>query len=333
MTHVSEAHRWADQLDDLVARIAPRFSRIEPRRRARAYLQGLLAPLERKNGWHLAEAAGDASPDGVQDFLARMHWDAEAVRDDLRAYVVEHLGDPDAVLVLDETGFLKKGTKSVGVARQYSGTAGRIENCQIGVFLAYASPRGRAFLDRALYLPKVWAEDMARREAAGVPQDVRFATKGELAQAMLARAFAAEVPAAWVTGDEIYGNDGGLRRWLEAQNRPYVLAVARSHAVWQDGVQVRVDTLVEQIPEAGWQRIDIGAGSKGPRRYDWACGRLPYATEEGWAQWLLLRRSVSCPAEVAFYRAFAPHDVSVEALARVAGTRWVIEEGFQRAKG
>src|SRR5215212_1823195 len=333
MTHASEAHRWAAQLDDLVARIAPRFSRIEPRRRARAYLQGLLAPLQRKNGWHLAEAAGDASPDGVQDFLARMHWDADAVRDDLRAYVVEHLGDPDAVLVLDETGFLKKGTKSVGVARPYSGTAGRIENCQIGVFLAYASPRGRAFLDRALYLPKVWAEDMARREAAGVPQDVRFATKGELAQAMLARAFAAEVPAAWVTGDEIYGNDGGLRRWLEAQNRPYVLAVARSHAVWQDGVQVRVDTLVEQIPEAGWQRIDIGAGSKGPRRYDWACGRLPYATEEGWAQWLLLRRSVSCPAEVAFYRAFAPHDVSVEALARVAGTRWVIEEGFQRAKG
>src|SRR5215208_5677407 len=332
MTHISEAHRWADQLDDLVARIAPRFSRVEPRRRARAYLQGLLAPLERKNGWHLAEAAGDASPDGVQDFLARMHWDADAVRDDLRAYVVEHLGDPDAVLVLDETGFLKKGTKSVGVARQYSGTAGRIENCQIGVFLAYASPRGRAFLDRALYLPKVWAEDMARREAAGVPQDVRFATKGELAQAMLARAFAAEVPAAWVTGDEIYGNDGGLRRWLEAQNRPYVLAVARSHAVWQDGVQVRVDTLVEQIPEAGWQRIDIGAGSKGPRRYDWACGRLPYATEEGWAQWLLLRRAVSCPAEVAFYRAFAPHDVTVEALARVAGTRWVIEEGFQRAK-
>src|SRR5215208_2037580 len=332
MTHISEAHRWADQLDDLVARIAPRFSRVEPRRRARAYLQGLLAPLERKNGWHLAEAAGDASPDGVQDFLARMHWDADAVRDDLRAYVVEHLGDPDAVLVLDETGFLKKGTKSVGVARQYSGTAGRIENCQIGVFLAYASPRGRAFLDRALYLPKVWAEDMARREAAGVPQDVRFATKGELAQAMLARAFAAEVPAAWVTGDEIYGNDGGLRRWLEAQNRPYVLAVARSHAVWQDGVQVRVDTLVEQIPEAGWQRIDIGAGSKGPRRYDWACGRLPDATEEGWAQWLLLRRSVSCPAEVAFYRAFAPHDVTVEALARVAGTRWVIEEGFQRAK-
>src|ERR687895_115738 len=177
MTHASEAHRWADQLDDLCTRIAPRFSRIEPRRRARAYLQGLLAPLERKNGWHLAEAAGDASPDGVQDFLARMHWDADAVRDDLRAYVVEHLGDPEAVLVLDETGFLKKGSKSVGVKRQYSGTAGRIENCQIGVFLAYASPQGRTFLDRELYLPKEWAATPARRDAAAVPETVEFRTK------------------------------------------------------------------------------------------------------------------------------------------------------------
>src|SRR5919107_3778767 len=177
MTHASEAHRWADQLDDLCTRIASRFSRIEPRRRARAYLQGLLAPLERKNGWHLAEAAGDMTPDGVQDFLSRMHWDADAVRDDLCAYVVEHLGDPDAVLVLDETGFLKKGSKSVGVKRQYSGTAGRIENCQIGVFLAYASPHGRTFLDRELYLPKEWAHDPARRMEGGVPAAVSFATK------------------------------------------------------------------------------------------------------------------------------------------------------------
>jgi SRSO17 transposase len=323
---------WQEALTALHERIAPRFARLEVRARAGKFLTGLLDPLERRNGWQLAEALGERSPDGVQRLLRTARWDAEAVRDDLRAYVIEHLGDPDAVLVLDETGFLKKGTKSVGVARQYSGTAGRIENCQIGVFLAYASPRGHAFLDRALYLPKVWVEDVARREAVGVPQNVCFATKGELAQSMLARAFAAEVPAAWVTGDEVYGNDGSLRRWLEAQRRPYVLAVACSHAVWQDGVQARVDTLVEQIPQAGWQRIDVGAGSKGPRRYDWACGRLPYETEEGWAQWLLLRRSVSSPAEVAFYRAFAPHDVTVEALARVAGTRWVIEEGFQRAK-
>src|SRR3954465_3059505 len=177
MTHASEAHRWADQLDDLVARIAPRFSRIEPRRRARAYLQGLLAPLTRKNGWHLAEAAGDATPDGVQDFLARMHWDADAVRDDLRAYVVEQLGEPDAVLVLDETGFLKKGDKSAGVQRQYSGTAGRIENCQIGVFLGYASQHGRALIDRTLYLPERWIGDPARCAAAGIPTGLTLTTK------------------------------------------------------------------------------------------------------------------------------------------------------------
>jgi SRSO17 transposase len=323
---------WQEELAALHARIAPRFARPEVRARAGKFLAGLLDPLERRNGWQLAEQLGERTPDGVQRLLRTARWDAEAVRDDLRAYVVEHLGDPAAVLVIDETGFLKKGTKSVGVARQYSGTAGRIENCQIGVFLAYASPRGRAFLDRALYLPKAWAEDPARREAAGVPPDIRFATKGELAQTMLARAFAAEVPAAWVTGDEVYGNDGGLRRWLESQQRPYVLAVACSHPVWHDGVQVRSDALVGQIPEDGWQRIDVGAGSKGPRLYDWACARLPYWTAAGWTQWLLIRRSVSQPQDLTFYRAFGREEVSVAALARVAGTRWAIEEGFQRAK-
>jgi SRSO17 transposase len=218
------------------------------------------------------------------------------------------------------------------VARQYSGTAGRIENCQIGVFLAYASLRGHAFVDRALYLPKAWTEDTARREAAGVPDAVRFATKGELAQAMLARAFVAQVPAAWVTGDEVYGNDGALRRWLETEQRPYVLAVACSHPVWDNGVQVRADALVAGIPEDGWQRLEVGAGSKGPRVYDWGCGRLPYLTEAGWAQWLLIRRSVSHPEDIAFYRAFGREESTVADLARVAGTRWAIEEGVQRAK-
>ena len=323
---------WHDELTALQERVAPHFRRPEVRTRAGRYLAGLLAPVERRNGWQLAEALGERSPDGVQRLLRTARWDADAVRDDLRAYVVEHLGDAEAVLVIDETGFLKKGSKSVGVARQYSGTAGRIENCQIGVFLAYASPRGHAFLDRALYLPKNWAEDAARREAAGVPPDVRFATKGELAQVMLARAFAAAVPAAWVTGDEIYGNDGTLRRWLEGQQRPYVLAVARSHPIWHDGVQVRVEALLAEVPEDGWQRIEVGAGSKGPRLYDWACARLPYWTPEGWAQWLLIRRSVTEPEEVAFCRAFGPETTTVADLARVAGTRWTIEEGFQRAK-
>jgi SRSO17 transposase len=323
---------WQEELRILHERIAPRFPRPEVRARAGRFLAGLLGSLERRNGWQLAELLGERSPDGVQRLLRTARWDADAVRDDLRAYVVEHLGDPDAVLVIDETGFLKKGTHSAGVARQYSGTAGRIENCQIGVFLAYASPRGRAFLDRALYLPKAWTADAPRREAVGIPPEVAFATKGELAQAMLARAFVAGVPAAWVTGDEVYGNDGALRRWLEREQRPYVLAVACSHAVWQEGRQVRIDTLTEQFPSERWQRIAVGAGSKGPRLYDWACGRLPYLTAEGWAQWVLIRRSVAKPEEVAFYRAFGRADATVADLARVAGTRWVIEEGFQRAK-
>ena len=329
---IAQITTWGDALTALHDRIGPHFRRPEVRERAGRFLAGLLAPVERRNGWQLAEQLGECSPDGVQRLLRTARWDADAVRDDLRAYVVEHCGDPAAVLVIDETGFLKKGTKSVGVQRQYSGTAGRIENCQIGVFLAYASPRGRAFLDRALYLPKVWTEDAARREAAGVPAEVGFATKGELAQTMLARAFAAGVPAAWVTGDEIYGNDGGLRRWLEGEQRPYVLAVACSHPIWQDGVQVRADAVVASIASDGWQRIDVGAGSKGPRMYDWACGRLPYLTEAGWAQWLLIRRSVAKPEELAFYRAFGREEATITDLARVAGTRWAIEEGFQRAK-
>jgi SRSO17 transposase len=329
---IAQIGAWHEEMNALHARIAPHFRRPEVRARAGKFLAGLLDPVERRNGWQLAEQLGERSPDGVQRLLRTARWDADAVRDDLRAYVVEHLGDAAAVLVIDETGFLKKGAKSVGVARQYSGTAGRIENCQIGVFLAYASPRGRAFLDRALYLPQAWAEDRPRRRTAGVPDEVAFATKGALARTMLARAFAAEVPAAWVTGDEVYGNDGALRRWLEAEDRPYVLAVACSHPVWHEGVQVRIDALVESIPAEGWQRIAVGAGSKGPRLYDWACARLPYWTAAGWAPWLLIRRSVAKPEELAFYRAYGREEATVDELAQVAGTRWAIEEGFQRAK-
>src|SRR4051794_1283112 len=225
MTTVGTAEGWSRELEALAARIAPRFSRAEPRRRALVYLRGLLLPLERKNGWQLAEAAGDATPDGVQDFLSRMRWDADAVRDDLRAYVVEHLGDLDAVLVLDETGFLKKGAKSAGVQRQYSGTAGRIENCQIGVFLGYASRHGRALIDRALDLPQGWTCAPARRAAAGIPEAVAFATKPQLGLAMLERALDAGVPFAWVAGDSVYGADSRIRRRLEARQRGYVLTV------------------------------------------------------------------------------------------------------------
>ena len=330
---LAEIADWQGELTALQQRIAPRFQRREVRARAGRYLAGLLGPVERRNGWQLAERLGERSPDGVQRLLRTARWDADAVRDDLRAYVVEHLGDPNAVLILDETGFLKKGTKSAGVARQYSGTAGRIENCQIGVFLAYASPRGHAFLDRALYLPKAWTDDPDRCRAAGIPADVTFATKPALAQAMLTRAFAADVPAAWVTADSVYGNDSKLRFWLQEQQRPYVVEVTSHHMVWDDGVQRRVDARATAIPADAWTRLTVGSGSKGPRVYDWAWARLPYETEPGYGQWLLVRRSVSDSADLAYYRVFAPDGTSGETMARVAGTRWAIEVAFAQAKG
>jgi SRSO17 transposase len=332
-TPLAQIGDWHDELVALHARIAPRFTRPEVRSRVGHYLAGLLSPVERRNGWQIAEQIGERSPDGVQRLLRTARWDADAVRDDLRAYVVAHLGHPDAVLVIDETGFLKKGTKSAGVARQYSGTAGRIENCQIGVFLAYAAPRGRAFLDRALYLPKEWAADRDRRAAAGVPPTIAFATKPALARTMLARAFAAEVPAAWVTGDSVYGSDSKLRFWLQAEHRPYVLAVTGAHHVWDGGGQRRIAGVVAALPEDAWQRLTVGAGSKGPRIFDWALARLPYDTEPGFGQWLLVRRSVAEPEDIASYRVFGPAGTPLAEMARVAGTRWVIEEGFARAKG
>ena len=228
--------RWpgAKGIEGVHECIAGRFRRPEPRRRALDYLRGLLSPVERKNGWQLAEQAGDATPYGVQHLLSTYVWDADLVRDDLRDYVVEHLGDVHGVLVVDETGFLKKGNKSVGVQRQYSGTAGRIENCQIGVFLTYASAQGRTLLDRELYLPRVWADDLERRREAGVPEKVAFRTKPQLARRMLERALESGVPFGWVTGDEVYGNDRNLRLWLERRDVPHVLAVRSNEKLWAE---------------------------------------------------------------------------------------------------
>ena len=329
MAAFEDAATWAEELERLGARIAPRFGRAEPRRRALAYLRGLLAPIERKNGWQLAEAAGDATPDGMQDFLSRMRWDADQVRDDLRAYVVEHLGDAEAVLVLDETGFVKKGMHSAGVQRQYSGTAGRIENCQVGVFLAYASHKGHALIDRALYLPERWAGDLGRRAKAGVPDEVGFATKPKLGAAMLQRALAAGVPFAWVTSDSVYGSDHRLRRLIERHGRGYVLAVTSAQRL---GLKPVADWL-EDVPARGWRRLSAGDGAKGPRLYDWAY--LPYRSlaAAGWKSGLLIRRSLKEPDKLAFYLTLAPVSASLETLVQVAGMRWAIEACFEAAKG
>ena len=317
----------------LHARIAPRFRRREARERARRYLEGLLGHIERKNGWQLAEALGEGGPQGMQRLLNAADWDAEAVRDELRAYVLEHLADErSGVLVIDETGFVKKGTKSAGVARQYSGTAGRRENQQIGVFLLYASERGAAFIDRALYLPDEWMGDSERREEAHIPGRVGFATKGELARELLARAFGAGVPARWVVGDTVYSGDE-VRRWLEGQGRSYVLAVPSTHGIWTRAHQQTVEHLLQQVPADAWVRLSAGEGSQGPRWDDWACLRLPYATAAGKGQWLLARRGISDPTELAYYRVFGPADTPAGEMVRVAGRRWTIEEGFEQAKG
>ncbi len=323
---------WGQQLDSVVDRIASRFARSEARGRARAYLLGLLAPVQRKNSWQIAEQVGDESPYAIQHLLGRSDWDPDEVRDDLRAYSVEALGDDEAVLILDETGFLKKGKHSAGVARQYTGTAGRIENAQVGVFLAYASRHGTAFLDRALYLPKEWTDDPARCKRAGIPEGTAFATKTELAKRMLSRAFEAGVTAAWVTGDEVYGSDGELRRWLEAEGRPYVLAVRENQYVWRGFGQSKVGALVKALSKRAWHKITIARGSKGPRKYAWAWVPVNHDLGPKWQRWLLVRRSLDASGELAYYLAAGPRRTTLTRLAVTAGARWSIEGGFEAAK-
>jgi SRSO17 transposase len=330
---ISAVQGGAAYLSDIERRLAPYFERSEPRQRAMAYLRGLLSPAERKNSWQLAEVSGDATPYAFQHLLRRALWDPEAVRDELRTYVIQHLGDPNGVLVIDETGFLKKGQHSAGVARQYSGTAGKVENCQIGVFLGYASQLGHTLLDRELYLPKEWTDAPERCQQAGIPPERRFATKPQLAQQMLQRGLAAGVPARWVTGDSVYGDNRRLRLWLETQPQAYVVAVSGQEYVWLGGRQRQVKMLVAALPEDGWTQLSAGEGTKGPRWYDWRWLPLAEPLEPDWRRWLLVRRSRSDPTEVRAYVVFAPQETSLEAVVRVAGTRWVIEQLFEAAKG
>jgi len=326
--------RWERAIDRMMGRVARVFGRAEPRRTARDYVAGLLSATERKNCWWLAEHAGHPGPDGMQRLLRTACWDAERVRDEVRSIVIERLAHPDGVLICDETGFLKKGVHSVGVQRQYTGTAGRIENAQVGVFLSYASPRGRALIDRRLYLPaQAWCADRDRCTAAGIPPATQFATKPELAAQMVGAALDAQVPAGWVSADEVYGANTGFRAGLRARRVGYVLAVACDQQVRTGAGRIRADALAAGLSRRAWQRLSAGDGSKGPRDDDWAwVGINPGQPWTGNDRWLLIRRHPRT-GELAYYLCWAPGLVALHRLVRVAGTRWAVEESFQAAKG
>ena len=337
-TTVTEVARWAQALARLHARIAPRFARPEPRRRALAYLQGLMSSIERKNGWQLAEHAREGTPYGMQRLLSQAVWDADLVRDDLRHYVYEHLGEKGAILVIDETSFPKEGEKSAGVQVQYCGTTGVVENCQVAVFLDYVTTRGHGLIDRELYLPKPWIDDSERCREAGIPESVHFQTKCELARQMVERVHLAQIPISWVVADTVYGNNLDLRTWLEAHGYPYVLAVACDETVGMrtpDGhrrqVEVReVEALLLKAQD--WQRLSMSDGTKGPRLFDWARVPLLHQWENDARHWLLMRRSLSDPKHKTYYLVFAQPGTTVEAMVRAIGARWRIEEDFETGK-
>jgi len=329
---VIDIKKWEGELDRASARIEGRFSRPEIRSRARVYLEVLLSNVPRKNGWQLAERAGDVTPKNIQHFLGRSKWDADEVRDDLQRYVVDHLGEKDGVLIIDETGFLKKGTKSAGVGRQYTGTAGRIENCQVGVFLGYRSSRGHALIDRELYLPKVWCDDRPRCNEARIPETKEFATKPALAREMLKRAMQAKLPARWVTADEVYGGDSKFRRLLEKQGFGYVVAISRQQRLFLNDAYRRVDEHATKLRNSAWKQLSCGKGTKGERIYEWAFVPFGIPVESGMRKGLLVRRSLGDNTDFAYYFTLAPPRTRLQQLVRVAGCRWAIEECFEQAK-
>jgi SRSO17 transposase len=332
--HSVDPDRWQSEFSAVLDRIESRFARYEPLRHAGELMAGMVSGLDRKNCWTIAEHRGAVTPDALQHLLARACWDAEEVRDDLRDYVVDSFGDREAILVVDETGDIKKGAHSVGVQRQYSGTAGRIENSQVAVYLTYAAPRGHALIDRALYLPKSWTEDSKRCAEAGIPTDKRsFATKPALAVELIDRAVAAKVPAAWVAGDEVYGADPRLRAAVRGHRLGYVLAVAANRRVPTHAGRIRVDALPALIPPHAWQKYSAGAGAHGPRLYSWAWFRLLTEDDTDTGVHHLLIRRNDTTGELAYLRCYSPRPVPLRTLVTVAGQRWRIEESFQAAKG
>lgn len=335
-----DPERWSAEFETAFGQVAGRFARRDAAGGARDLLTGLVAPLERKNCWTIAEHVGHTSPHRLQHLLGRAVWDADGARDDVRGYVISRLADPGAVLVVDETGDLKKGASSVGVQRQYSGTAGRVENCQVAVFLTYAATGGHAFLDRRLYLPESWAADLDRRRLAGVPDEAGFATKPALATSMIEAALAAGAPARWVAGDEVYGADPGLRTTCRRLGLSYVLAIGKNRTVTTPAGIKRADDATKFVPARAWTRLSCGDGSKGGRCYSWAVvDILPepdgpdHAGQQGSGQHSLLVRRNDATGDLAWYRCWTPLPVPVRDLVHVAGRRWTVEENFQAAKG
>jgi SRSO17 transposase len=360
MMQLQELEQWAEDFEAFHERFADLFHRQEPREQALKYLRTLLAPVERKNGWQMAEASGDKTPDATQRLLYQAKWDADGARDRLQQFVVQVFGDEEGIGVVDETGFIKKGDKSVGVQRQYSGTAGKRENCQIGTFLSYASRHGHVFLDRRLYLPESWSAAPDRREQAKVPESEVFETKPEQAVKMLQHAWEMGVPMRWVTGDEVYGDSPHLRDAIAESGRWYVLAVRTHLTVWLKRWEVAVPEwsgagrkpvkerviadAVHPIPvsvaaaswsESRWRRLEVAEGEKGPRVYDWACQRIVENQDQlpGRDSWLLARRSTTDPAEIAYYLSNAPAETDLLTLAQVASTRYTVEQCIEEAKG
>jgi SRSO17 transposase len=337
-TTPTQVVQWAQALTDLHARLAARFARPEPRQRALKYLQGILSSIERKNGWQLAEHAREARPDGMQRLLSSAVWDTDGVRDDLRTYTLEHLGNQSAIVVIDESGFPKRGDQSAGVGWQYCGTTGQVQNCQMGVFLSYVTARGHTLIDRELYLPLDWCEDRERCRAAGIPDSVRFRTKPELAVQMLERMWQAQLPIGWVVADTVYGGNLDLRTWLEAHQYPYVLAVACNEPVGimtLDGQRRRLEVSeVEPLRLAAqdWQRLSMSEGTKGPRLFDWAAVPMLHRWENDGCHWLLIRRSLTDPNEKAYYFVFAAKGTTLPEMVAAIGARWHIEEDFENAK-
>ena len=356
----TEIDQYAAEFETFHARFAPFFARSEAREAARQYLRGLLTPVPRKNCWQMAEATGAKDPQAMQRLLFGAQWDADAVRDELQMFVVERFGEAGGIGIVDETGFLKKGTKSVGVKRQYCGTAGKVENCQVGIFVTYCTRRGYTFLDRRLYLPEEWCQDWQRRREARVPDEIPFRTKSQLAIQMLEHAWARGVPMEWVTGDEIYGDDTRVRDTVAQARKKYVLAVSASTPVWRERQAVEapgkgqrgrprkkprladgaatwepVSAVVAVLPRQAWQRLAVGQGEKGPRSYDWARVRIleKRGAVPGPEGWLLVRRSISDPTELAYYLSNAPRSSSLRTLAEVAGARWSVETTIEEGKG